>query len=81
MQHRTIDMPESRRRQVALAAAASGVSAEKWIQGCITAGLLSQAAHDATFAMSLMRSAGIPWDEIQSIVKQAVEGNSETLQI
>jgi hypothetical protein len=73
MQHRTIDMSEPRRRQVALAAAASNVSSHQWIQAAITAGLLSQAANDETFALSLMRSAGIPWDTIQSIVKETAE--------
>ena len=72
-QRRTISMPEPRRRQVALAAAANGVSAENWIQASITAGLLSQAANDGVFAMALMRDAGIPWHEIQSIVRESAD--------
>lgn len=73
-------MPEVRSRQISLAAAACGVSSERWIQACITSGLLSLAAEDGTFAISLMRSAGIPWEEIQSIVKQAVEDSDAALQ-
>jgi hypothetical protein len=66
-------MSEVRSRQIALAAAASGVSSHEWIQAALTAGLLSQAANDSTFALSLMRTAGIPWDKIREIVKGTVE--------
>jgi hypothetical protein len=73
--HRTILMPPSRAKQIALAATASGVSSEQWIQATITAGLLSQAASDGALAMALMRSAGISWDDIRRIVKGTVEGS------
>lgn len=62
--HRSIAMPRVRSRQVALAAAAMGVSSEQAIQSFITAGLLSLATHDRAFAMALARTAGMDFDEL-----------------
>ena len=82
MQHRTIDMSEPRRQQVALAAAASGVSSHQWIQAAITAGLLSQAEADPALALAFLRSAGVSWQDLDSAAKTIVEGtvSGETLQ-
>ena len=73
---RTILMPESRSRQIALAAAATGVSSEQFIQGAITAALLTLAEQDKTFALALMRGV-LPWDAIERIVTQTFE-NAES---
>ena len=69
--HRTIQMPPSRSRQLALAAAYLGLpDSESAIQSFITAGLLSLAEHDSTFALAVARMAGIDWSELEAIAKQ-----------
>jgi hypothetical protein len=70
---RTIDMPEPRSRQVALAAAFLGISSEAWIQSVISAGLLALSQNDATFALALARSAGVSWENLEKIAKLNAE--------
>jgi hypothetical protein len=68
-------MPPVRAKMIALAAAACGISGEMWIQNALTESLLAQAAHDYSFSLMLMRTAGIDWESLQEIAKQgAAEG-------
>jgi hypothetical protein len=59
-------MPAIRSKQIALAGAALGLSAEQTIQVFITSGLLSLATHNEPFRLALLRSSGVDWDDLAS---------------
>jgi hypothetical protein len=61
---RSINMPEVRSKQIALAAAYLGTDGETIIQSAVTALLLSLAGADASFAAMLARTQGLSWDEL-----------------
>lgn len=63
---RSIDMPEVRSRQLALAAAHLGITSHQAIQSFITAGILSLAANDPLFATMLLRTSGVSWNDLIS---------------
>jgi hypothetical protein len=65
--HRTITFSDERRSMVALCAAHLDTTAERFIQSCLTAGMLALAAEDPTFARMLCRAAGVSWRELQNI--------------
>jgi len=61
----TITMPIKRSRMIGLACAKLGLkSHEQFIQSCITAGLIELARRDETFAMMIVREAGIDWETL-----------------
>jgi hypothetical protein len=61
---RTINMPEVRSKQIALAAAYLDTDGERVIQAAISALLLTLARKDKVFAAMLARTAGVDWDEL-----------------
>lgn len=61
---RTINMPEVRSKQIALAAAYLDTDGEHVIQAAITALLLTLCQADQTFGAMLARTAGLSWDDL-----------------
>ena len=65
-QQRTINMPETRRRQLALIAAYLGVrSSEEVIQTAIGEFIAKLADQDRTLFYMLARSAGEEWESVE----------------
>ena len=65
-QCRTVNMPETRRKQLALIAAHLGVrSSEEVIQAAISALMLTLAENDPGLAYGLARTAGVEWDKLE----------------
>jgi endonuclease/exonuclease/phosphatase family metal-dependent hydrolase len=72
---RTIAMPETRSRQVAVASAHLDVTGEEFIQSAITAALLSLCEADRSFCYALARAAGVEFETLEFTARQEALAN------
>jgi hypothetical protein len=75
--HRTICTTPSRSRQIALAASLLEIDGEQFIQGAITAALVSLSHQSPLFALCLAREAGLSWAAISQLAETSIEGLPE----
>ena len=64
--HRTIELTEARRQQVAMASAYLGISGSQFITAAIETAILSLGQADPTLALMFARVAGVEWSELQA---------------